>query len=102
MWSGADREGGQDALLPDRPRRPDRRRTGDVRTPSGLGRPPGPPGRRPTRRRHPRGEAMTLRTIALDTFVIERTYDVAVTEVFRAWADPGLKARWFAVSAEAL
>jgi uncharacterized protein YndB with AHSA1/START domain len=45
---------------------------------------------------------MTPRTVAHDTFVIERTYDVPVAQVFRAWADPRLKARWFAGSAEAL
>jgi uncharacterized protein YndB with AHSA1/START domain len=45
---------------------------------------------------------MTLTTVAHDTFVIERTYDVPVARVFRAWADPNLKARWFAGSAEAL
>ncbi len=45
---------------------------------------------------------MTLSTVANDTFVIERTYNAPVAEVFRAWADPVLKARWFAGSAEAL
>jgi uncharacterized protein YndB with AHSA1/START domain len=45
---------------------------------------------------------MTLSTTAHDTFVIERTYDVPVSQVFRAWADPELKARWFAGSADAL
>jgi uncharacterized protein YndB with AHSA1/START domain len=45
---------------------------------------------------------MTLSTVAHDTFVVERTYDVGVDQVFRAWADPMLKARWFAGSAEAL
>ena len=45
---------------------------------------------------------MTVSTVAHDTFVIERTYDAPVAEVFRAWADPILKARWFAGSAEAL
>ena len=45
---------------------------------------------------------MTLSTVAHDTFVIERTYGAPVAEVFRAWADPMLKARWFAGSAEAL
>jgi uncharacterized protein YndB with AHSA1/START domain len=45
---------------------------------------------------------MTLSTVAHDTFVIERTYDVPVAQVFRAWADPVLKARWFAGSADAL
>ncbi|MGO8864607.1 MAG: SRPBCC family protein [Acidimicrobiales bacterium] len=41
-------------------------------------------------------------TVAHDTFFIERTYDVPVALVFRAWADPMLKARWFAGSADAL
>jgi uncharacterized protein YndB with AHSA1/START domain len=45
---------------------------------------------------------MTVPTVAHDTFVIERTYNAPVAEVFRAWADPVLKARWFAGSAEAL
>jgi len=45
---------------------------------------------------------MTLSTVAHDTFVIERTYHVPVTQVFGAWAEPILKARWFAGSADAL
>jgi len=45
---------------------------------------------------------MTLSTVVHDTFVIERIYDVSVAETFRAWADPILKARWFAGSVEAL
>jgi uncharacterized protein YndB with AHSA1/START domain len=45
---------------------------------------------------------MTLSSVAHDTFVIERTYDAPVAQVFRAWADPVLKARWFAGSADAL
>jgi uncharacterized protein YndB with AHSA1/START domain len=45
---------------------------------------------------------MTLRTVAHETFVIERTYDNPIAQVFRAWADPVLKARWFAGSADAL
>jgi uncharacterized protein YndB with AHSA1/START domain len=45
---------------------------------------------------------MTPPTVSHDTFVIERTYDVPVAQTFRAWADPILKARWFAGSAEAL
>src|SRR6202047_1738693 len=45
---------------------------------------------------------MTLSTVACETFVIERNYDIPVAQVFRAWADPLLKARWFAGSAEAL
>jgi uncharacterized protein YndB with AHSA1/START domain len=45
---------------------------------------------------------MTLSTVAHDTFVIERSYNVPVAQIFRAWADPILKARWFAGSADAL
>jgi uncharacterized protein YndB with AHSA1/START domain len=37
-----------------------------------------------------------------DTFVIVRTYDAPVATVFRAWADPRRKARWFAGAADAL
>jgi uncharacterized protein YndB with AHSA1/START domain len=29
------------------------------------------------------------------TFAIERVYDAAPARVFRAWADPAIKARWF-------
>jgi uncharacterized protein YndB with AHSA1/START domain len=45
---------------------------------------------------------MTLSTVTHDTFVISRTYDSPVASVFRAWADPDRKARWFAGSADAL
>jgi uncharacterized protein YndB with AHSA1/START domain len=45
---------------------------------------------------------LTAPTVTHDTFVIERTYDAPVTQVFRAWADPERKARWFAGSADAL
>jgi uncharacterized protein YndB with AHSA1/START domain len=45
---------------------------------------------------------MTLSTVAHETFVIERVYNVPVAQTFQAWADPTLKARWFAGSAEAL
>ena len=45
---------------------------------------------------------MTLSTVSHETFVIEKKYDVPVAQVFRAWADPQLKARWFAGSADAL
>jgi uncharacterized protein YndB with AHSA1/START domain len=45
---------------------------------------------------------MTQATTTHDTFVIERTYDVPVDQVFRAWSDPLLKARWFAGSTDAL
>jgi len=36
---------------------------------------------------------MSLSTVAHETFVIERIYDVPVAQTFRAWADPLLKAR---------
>jgi uncharacterized protein YndB with AHSA1/START domain len=45
---------------------------------------------------------MTPSTVDHDSFVIERTYDTPIGQVFRAWADPRLKARWFAGSADAL
>jgi uncharacterized protein YndB with AHSA1/START domain len=45
---------------------------------------------------------MTLSTVAHETFVIERIYDTPVAQTFQAWADPLLKARWFAGSADAL
>jgi uncharacterized protein YndB with AHSA1/START domain len=45
---------------------------------------------------------MTLSAVTHDTFVIERGYDLPVAQVFRAWADPVLKARWFAGSADSL
>ena len=45
---------------------------------------------------------MTLSSVAHETFIIERTYDVPVEQTFRAWAEPKLKARWFAGSAQAL
>jgi uncharacterized protein YndB with AHSA1/START domain len=45
---------------------------------------------------------MTDSTVTHDTFVIARTYDAPVERVFRAWADPERKARWFAASADAL
>jgi len=45
---------------------------------------------------------VTESTVAHDTFVVDRTYRVPVDRTFRAWADPQLKSRWFAGSAEAL
>ena len=38
---------------------------------------------------------MPERSVVHSTFTIERTYDRPPTRVFEAWADPGLKARWF-------
>jgi uncharacterized protein YndB with AHSA1/START domain len=45
---------------------------------------------------------MSLPTVAHETFVIERTYNVPIAQTFQASSDPLLKARWFAGSAEAL
>jgi len=45
---------------------------------------------------------VTSTTVAHDTFVIERTYKARVDRVFRAWADPVRKARWFTGSADRL
>jgi uncharacterized protein YndB with AHSA1/START domain len=39
---------------------------------------------------------MTERSVTHDTFVIERTYNVAPARVFAAWSDPVAKRRWFA------
>ena len=39
---------------------------------------------------------MNERSVTHDTFVIERTYDASPARVFGAWADPAIKARWFA------
>jgi uncharacterized protein YndB with AHSA1/START domain len=39
---------------------------------------------------------MSERSTHHATFVIERVYDAAPARVFRAWADPAAKARWFA------
>jgi uncharacterized protein YndB with AHSA1/START domain len=39
---------------------------------------------------------MSERSVTHATFVIERTYDAAPARVFAAWADPAVKARWFA------
>ena len=38
---------------------------------------------------------MTERSATHGTFVIERVYDASPARVFRAWADPVAKARWF-------
>ena len=42
---------------------------------------------------------MTERSIVHSTFTLERTYSAPISEVFRAWADPQIKARWFAGNA---
>ena len=41
---------------------------------------------------------MTERSIAHGSFTIERTYTVPPARVFRAWADPKVKVRWFGPS----
>jgi uncharacterized protein YndB with AHSA1/START domain len=38
---------------------------------------------------------VTERSVTHTTFTVERSYDAAPARVFAAWADPGLKARWF-------
>lgn len=38
---------------------------------------------------------MSERSVVHSTFTIERTYDPPPARVFAAWADPGLKSRWF-------
>jgi uncharacterized protein YndB with AHSA1/START domain len=39
---------------------------------------------------------MTDRSVKHSTFTLERTYAAPPPEVFAAWSDPDLKARWFA------
>jgi uncharacterized protein YndB with AHSA1/START domain len=39
---------------------------------------------------------MSERGVIHSTFTLERTYPAPISEVFRAWADPQIKARWFA------
>lgn len=39
---------------------------------------------------------MTERLVTHATFVVERRYDAAPARVFRAFADPTIKCRWFA------
>ncbi|MEZ5829713.1 MAG: SRPBCC family protein [Dongiaceae bacterium] len=38
---------------------------------------------------------MIERSVVHGTFTIERVYDATPARVFRAWADPDAKARWF-------
>jgi uncharacterized protein YndB with AHSA1/START domain len=45
---------------------------------------------------------MNRSNTAHDTFVIERSYDAPREQVFKAWSEPTLKARWFAGSSDAL
>jgi uncharacterized protein YndB with AHSA1/START domain len=39
---------------------------------------------------------MPERSVVHSTFTLERIYPAPVSRVFRAWADPGIKVRWFA------
>jgi uncharacterized protein YndB with AHSA1/START domain len=39
---------------------------------------------------------MPERSIVHSTFTLERIYSASISQVFRAWADPQIKARWFA------
>ncbi|MBO0731530.1 MAG: SRPBCC family protein [Acidimicrobiaceae bacterium] len=39
---------------------------------------------------------MTERSVVHSTFTLERIYAAPISEVFRAWADPQIKVRWFA------
>lgn len=38
---------------------------------------------------------MSKRSATHGTFTLERVYDAAPARVFKAWADPTIKARWF-------
>jgi uncharacterized protein YndB with AHSA1/START domain len=39
---------------------------------------------------------MTEHSVVHSTFTLERIYSVSISDVFRAWADPQIKVRWFA------
>lgn len=43
---------------------------------------------------------MADRSIVYGSFTIERTYPVPPSRVFAAWADPGIKFRWFGAPGE--
>lgn len=43
---------------------------------------------------------MTDRSVIHATFTIERVYDASAARVFAAWADPAVKARWFAAGGD--
>ena len=45
---------------------------------------------------------MTKRSVVHSTFVLERSYDAPPARVFKAFADPAAKARWFGVSEDEL
>lgn len=38
---------------------------------------------------------MSQRSVTHGSFAIERVYDASPERVFKAWADPAIKARWF-------
>ncbi len=38
---------------------------------------------------------MSERTTQYSTFTLERQFDASPSQVFKAWADPSVKARWF-------
>ncbi len=38
---------------------------------------------------------MTTSPVTHGSFILERTYEASPAQVFAAWADPDLKARWF-------
>jgi len=38
---------------------------------------------------------MTTSPVAHGSFILERSYEASPSQVFAAWADPDLKARWF-------
>jgi uncharacterized protein YndB with AHSA1/START domain len=48
------------------------------------------------RRTPEEGDSMTDRNVTHATFTMERIYGVSPELVFNAWADPEVKARWFA------
>jgi uncharacterized protein YndB with AHSA1/START domain len=41
---------------------------------------------------------MDQHSVLHSTFTLERTYPAPASQVFRAWADPQIKARWFAAN----
>ena len=43
---------------------------------------------------------MSARSAVHGTFALERVYDAAPARVFKAWADPAIKARWFVAPAD--
>jgi uncharacterized protein YndB with AHSA1/START domain len=45
---------------------------------------------------YPKEFLMSERSVVHSTFTLERIYPAPVSEVFRAWADPQIKVRWFA------